>query len=330
MVANLDWSRVYPGGGNPNERYALLVGVNDYPGEDLDLGGGPMIDLEIMHSTLTQRFGFKPENVLVLRDLEGNRDQLIEAFRRHLGQAGPGGLAFFYYSGHGMQMPDNRGLDAAQDPETDGKDEALAVWGTQGDLYGYLLDDELGILTSELKAGRVMVMLDDCFAGTATRGVKPAAWKDLAGNAPAPAAFDAVRVQPHASAFRSRAIRAGEVRGQVETARSHLTKAANTPNSEYHQPANHVLLAASADSETSVNFPIKLDDGRVVAVGLFTAVFYATLNESPADITIADLMARVSAKTREVATQFRGQPQTPQVEGQRAGESLARYLGAQP
>ena len=92
-VANFDWARLYPGGGDPNAKYALLVGVSDYPGEASDLSGGPLLDVLLMKEVLVKRFGFKEENVLVLRDVEGNRDQVIEAFRRHLGQAGPNGTA---------------------------------------------------------------------------------------------------------------------------------------------------------------------------------------------------------------------------------------------
>ncbi len=324
IVANFDWARLYPGGGDPGERYALLIGVSDYPGEEHDLGGGPLNDVDLMHSILVDKYGFKDQNILILRDQEGNRDQIIEAFRRHLGQAGPNGVAVFFYSGHGMQLPDNRYLTGADDPEPDGKDEALAVWGTQGGKYGYILDDEMGILLGELKAGRVLVMLDDCFSGTATRGsVKERGWSKMGGKAEVPPGLIAARGNPTNSKFTPWK----DIADKVQTPLSYVkAMRAGVTSTEYANPSNHILLAASADNETSMNFPIKLDDGRHISVGLFTFVFYLTSKDAPADITFADLMAKVSATTRETAINSRGDPQTPEVEGQRKGESMASYL----
>jgi hypothetical protein len=73
-VTDVDYARLYPGGGDPNGKYALLVAADDYPGEDNDLGGGPTNDTQLMRQLLIAKYGFKPENIVMLKDVEANRD----------------------------------------------------------------------------------------------------------------------------------------------------------------------------------------------------------------------------------------------------------------
>ena len=157
-----DWAAAYPGGGDPRERYAVIVGVNQYPpslSADLD---GPEADAVMMRSVLVDTYGFRPENVLLLLNREASRERILAAARRHLGQAGPDGLAVFYYSGHGARLTADLGTP---DAEPDGKDEALLVWGPEEG--SIILDDELSELSDHLPAGRALFILDACHSGTA-------------------------------------------------------------------------------------------------------------------------------------------------------------------
>ncbi len=333
-VTNVDWARLYPGGGNPNGRYALLVAADDYPGEDADLAGGPSNDVLLMQTMLTQKYGFKPSDIVVLRDVESNRDQIIEAFRRHLGQAGPNGVAVFHYSGHGMQLPDNRGWTGADDPETDGKDEAIATWGTQGDLYGYLLDDEMAVLTNELKAGRVLVILDMCHAGTGTRGApipksQLASWSDLAGNLGVPEGFGLAHETGGPVTPQGRFLRYRDFEAQMENPAKLITTNVRSAGNEYAQPSNHILIAASAPTETSANYALKLANGNSARVGLLTFMVFKTLMEGPATITFNDIIAQIGAETNRISMEFKKSPQNPGVEGARAGETVASFLAQQ-
>ncbi len=330
-VTNLDWARLYPGGGDPNGRYALLVAADDYPGEESDLAGGPSNDALLMQSLLVQKYGFNPANIVILHDVEANRDQIIEAFRRHLGQAGPNGVAVFHYSGHGMQLPDNRGWTGADDPEPDGKDEAVATWGTQGDLYGYLLDDELAVLTNELKAGRALVILDMCHAGTGTRGGpipkdQLASWSQLAGGVRAPAGFGEVHNLGGAVTATPRFIRYRDFEAQVEHPAKLITANTRSAGNEYAQPANHVLLAASSPTETSANYSLTLENGNVARVGLLTFMVFKTLMEGPATLTFSDVITQIGPETNRIAMDFKKSSQNPAVEGSRAGETVASFL----
>lgn len=327
-VTAVDYAKLYPGGGDPNGRYALLVAADDYPGDELDLGGGPTNDVMLMRSLLIQRYGFRPQDIVILRDVEANRDQIIEAFRRHLGQAGPNGVAVFHYSGHGMQLPDNRGYTGADDPEPDGKDEAVATWGTQGDLYGYLLDDELGILTGELRAGRVLIALDMCHAGTGTRGAKAAKWDDVMGGAEP----EAVRHLRAAGPYAAPGVRFAQYRdiaAKLETPARDLTVGnARGVGNEYNQPANHILLAAAQPTETSANYMLTLEDGKTARVGLFTVLLFQMLMKSDSQLTFQQLMTQMAPEANRLSMDFKQSPQNPAVEGQRAGESIAAFLGS--
>ena len=173
VPAAKDWARIYPGGGDPAERYAVLVGIEAYPSGRGNLRG-PKDDVRVIREVLIDKYGFLPHNVVTLTDREGNREQIIQAVRRHLGQAGPDGVAVFYYSGHGMQLDADFAAAGEVDPETDGKDEAIAVWGA-GQGGSLLLDDELGELSERLAAGRALFIFDSCNSGTVLRGGSSAA-----------------------------------------------------------------------------------------------------------------------------------------------------------
>ena len=130
-AGTVDWAARYPGGGDPKGRYALVVGIDDYRGIGSSLRG-PVADARLMGRILVEQYGFRPENVIELVDRDATRDNIAQAFLRHLGQAGPDGVAVFYYSGHGMQTDSNYALTGALDPEPDDVDEALYVWGSDG------------------------------------------------------------------------------------------------------------------------------------------------------------------------------------------------------
>ncbi len=290
LSGNTDWATLYPGGGDPDASYALLVGISDYPGEVNDLTG-PREDARIIQSVLIEHYGFRAENVVLLTDDEGNRAHIANAFDRHLSQAGPGGLAVFYYSGHGTQMEGNHGQ---LDDEPDGKDEALAVWGSGGS--GILLDDELGYLVDRLSAGRVLILLDACFSGTGTRGPdgEPKG-RELA------ALVDFS--MPDAFMAPSTGI-ASDVLGDPET---------------------HVLLSASDDDEVAYTAGGWPRFGGIASV--FTYYLAVALTDAGPDLTLEQLGAQVRDQSVRYSLQTYGVAQTPQTEGVRKIETVRSFLG---
>jgi astacin (peptidase family M12A)/caspase domain-containing protein len=178
--------------GDPNDKYALLVGIGDYNGTAADLSSSP-VDVAAMATLLEDDLGFRPGNIRILRDAEATRDGILTAFREHLGLAGPDGIALFYYTGHGTQVGENLGLTAPLDPEPDGQDEALFVWG-EGGMSSIILDDELGYMSDQLLAERTLILIDACFSGTGTRAqgarAKALKWSDVASKTIVPGAFE--------------------------------------------------------------------------------------------------------------------------------------------
>lgn len=160
----VDWAGAYPGGGDPNGKYAVVVGIDDYPGTSHDLRG-PTDDASLIRDALVNRYGFQDRNIVFLRDGEATRLGIANAILRHLGQAGPNGTAVFFYSGHGTHTNENIGITGQYDPESgNDRDEALAVYD------GIILDEELNYLFQHIRADHTLIMVDACFSGTVNRG----------------------------------------------------------------------------------------------------------------------------------------------------------------
>jgi Caspase domain/Domain of unknown function (DUF4384) len=96
---------------------ALLVGINDYPGtsaQDLKKQGlwyqlkGAVTDVDLQRELLIHRFGFHPDDVLVLTDRQATRQNILDKFEQHLIQwvKSPDDVVVFHYSGHGSNVID--------------------------------------------------------------------------------------------------------------------------------------------------------------------------------------------------------------------------------
>ncbi|MHC4940336.1 MAG: caspase family protein [Planctomycetota bacterium] len=160
----------------PGKRWALLVGIADYPPAgavpnrtDGDL---PMIanDVPRMRELLIDSFGFRKENITVVENLDATAARLRRELQALAERAGPNDAAVFYYCGHGTQVPD---LDG---DEEDGWDEALATADLRPDILTtaehlklVLTDDEIARLLKNFKTRNVTVIFDSCHSGTAVR-----------------------------------------------------------------------------------------------------------------------------------------------------------------
>lgn len=300
-----DWAARYRGGGDPSERYALLVGIDDYEGTGASTLDGPVADANLIGRILVELYGFRRENVVTIADREATREHIAEAFLRHLGQAGPEGVAVFYYSGHGMRMPNNVALTGNLDPEpADNRDEALYIRGddTSGTV---LLDDELGFLADRLRTDRVLFIVDACFSGTGTRAIG--------------------RSQPKEAKF-------VDVSSKVVLPARYLTDGARkgSPASDglsdlLGEPRRHVLLAASTDNQESYTA-----DGWPKYTGInsvFTYYLAEALEAASPTATFAEVMRQVTPETDSyVQRRKRGVRQTPQAEGQQTGARIRDFL----
>jgi hypothetical protein len=160
---------------------ALIVTIGAYPAPSV-YGYGVINagnDAPLVQGALRAQ-GFADADILLLADEAATREGIEAAFRRHLiDGAQPGDVVVFHYSGHGHQITDDSG------DELDGYDEVLVPFGAPNhDAIelppGYagerhLRDDLLDALLTELRrklgpTGHLLVTIDACFSGSATRG----------------------------------------------------------------------------------------------------------------------------------------------------------------
>ena len=137
--------------------HALCVGINDYPGSNMDLAGC-VNDARDWQALLEQR-GYKVDS---LHDAEATRARIVEALRATIGEAGEGDAVVFTFAGHGSWLPD----DDREEP--DARDEMMCPHDVMNEQY--LLDDELYAIFSTKRPGaRLYVIADSCHSGSVVR-----------------------------------------------------------------------------------------------------------------------------------------------------------------
>jgi hypothetical protein len=302
----------FGGGGPENGRYALLVGIDDYPGSGNDLRG-PVRDAEIMRDVLLDRYGFDEDKIVMLTDSDATRDNIANGIVQHLGQAGPDGLAVFFYSGHGTQVGANIGLTGVLDPEPRGDgDEALYIYGYDRD-SSLLLDEEIGYLVESLPAGRALVAVDACFSGEITRGpgTSPQAKivdmddEDVAGTMSVPTEFigDDPKI---AAALEDLSIGFGDLASFDEV---------------FSNPRRHVMWGSS--TEDQVSWTSGLGGGASV----FTYYLGERLSAAPGSATLMEVHEQVAADVEAYINDNGNMTmQNAQMRGQNAGMTIEEFF----
>ncbi|MEV6524644.1 caspase family protein [Longispora sp. NPDC051575] len=142
--------------------YALLVGIDAYPAAPLR---GCVADVRAAAAFLAPA-----ADPRILLDAAATRAALVDGWRGHLAQAGPGDSAVFWFSGHGRTRPVRR---AYEHLEPSGESQSLVTVDSADGTVPDLLDQELGLLIGEVAArgAHVVAVLDCCHSGGATREV---------------------------------------------------------------------------------------------------------------------------------------------------------------
>lgn len=143
---------------------ALLVGCG-YPGTSAELKGC-INDVKCLEYMLTTRFGFRPEQIVKLRDdvyhpdFSSTRANIFRGIQWLLTDQRPGDSLFFSFSGHGSQKR------AIYGDEDDGLDETILP--TDYKYAGQITDNELNAaLVRPLAPGVTMHCITDaCHSGT--------------------------------------------------------------------------------------------------------------------------------------------------------------------
>jgi hypothetical protein len=141
-------------------KFALCVGINNYPGTGSDLSGC-VNDAKDWGAALRAR-GFL---VTTLLDQKATGAGMRAALNTLMAQGAAGDTLVFQYSGHGSFVDDIDG------DEPDGTDECLCPHDIA--TKGALIDDELFQIYSKAKPGvKVVVISDSCHSGSVSKFMK--------------------------------------------------------------------------------------------------------------------------------------------------------------
>ena len=154
------------------EDRALLIGVGRYAHFD-DRLNGVSLDLDMMNET-AQMMGFHKNAIKILEHEQATTANVYSIFDDWLVKAiKPEDRVLIYFSGHGSQVPDENG------DELDHFDEVLLLYDTtlivkdgRQTLNGVLHDDRFGKMLAQINSRNILVILDACHSGSATRSIR--------------------------------------------------------------------------------------------------------------------------------------------------------------
>jgi hypothetical protein len=144
------------------EKYALLIGINDYKSpriRDLNYSEADALYLKDM---LIKYARYKPQNVKIIQGDAATYARIKKEIYWLGKTANKDDTVFFYFSGHGTRVEDTDGNEA------DKMDEAFCPYETDIDNpASVILDDEIGHWFRRINAKQVIVVLDCCHSGGA-------------------------------------------------------------------------------------------------------------------------------------------------------------------
>ena len=253
----------------PGAKRALLIGINNYKAVPHLMGS--LNDVAAMRQILITRWGFPQENIRTLTDQQATRAAILAAMRDIVRESGPGDTVLVHYSGHGSQVQDLNG------DEEDGLDETLVPWDGRTPGVPDIVDDELDTIFARMRARSVLIVLDSCHSGTATRGVD----------------------------FRTRGI--------PQDTRIDLYKeeATSTRAIVPRVQAHFLVMSAVAADQEALDGPIDSEYH-----GIFTYALSRSLSTSPPGASPREVFDRVGQEMKRLQTQFgRTAMPEPQLEG---------------
>ena len=150
---------MFPAMMNAQTRRALLIGINNYVSDkqtDKTKGSewfnldGCINDLDAMKSLLTIHYSFSDNNIIVLKEKDASRKNILNNLDLLAKETKKGDAVFIYYSGHGSQVRNSLS------EEQDKLDEAIVpVDAAEG--APYIRDKELAPLFDRILDNGVML-----------------------------------------------------------------------------------------------------------------------------------------------------------------------------
>jgi hypothetical protein len=271
------------------KKYAVLAGINDYPGDDMDLNGA-VNDSQNMKQLLTTKFGFQTANITMLLNSQATRENILGQLRRYGTLVGLGDELVFHYSGHGTLFPDlySDVVDETTKTEVDMTledgshyrvpldyyDSAIVPWNFDSSASGkawkgLILDDELYEVFSAItgKGATVVFISDSCHSGSIGKaeanGIK-------------------TRFMKPERVFKAKSL--ADVKFKKPSRQITRTTPPNFNN-------RYIVLGAAQDNETA------LDGGNpAMPGGLFTSTLIQVINASSGPMTYDRLISLVRSR----------------------------------
>ena len=159
------------------DKRALIIAVGDY--DKQNTGWNPISsenDVPLIESALKIQ-GFNPTNITVIVNKQATKKGILDALEKLYNDSKTNDVVVIHYSGHGQQITDDN------HDEIDGFDEAMVPIDAhsryQKGVYEgekHIRDDEIGAVLARLRkkvgpGGSVMLIMDSCHSGTASRGL---------------------------------------------------------------------------------------------------------------------------------------------------------------
>ena len=159
------------------DKHALIIAIGDYPPGNGWMDISSLNDVPLIRGALMLH-GFEERNITQITDSQATKEGILKIFNTFSETVSEGDVVVIHYSGHGQQVEDSGKQD-----EADGLDESLVPYDAPADYKrqnyegeNHLTDDERNGLLTGLRIklgpeGNVLVILDACESGTATRGL---------------------------------------------------------------------------------------------------------------------------------------------------------------
>lgn len=147
---------------------AILIGSN-YQATPSARLQGCIRDILNVSYTLVDAYGYKPENITMLRDDVNTalptRANILTTLRNAMAASASYSELWIHYSGHGTQVKDNNGDESGTGITSgDGMDEAIVPSDFM--TAGFITDDEIYAILNTAKCP-TLVFFDSCHSGSA-------------------------------------------------------------------------------------------------------------------------------------------------------------------
>jgi len=139
-------------------KYAIIVGISDYPGTGSDLQYCDD-DAQDMYAALTTLYGYNSSNIHLLTDTGANFTAIRDAISDVKSQAVGADEVVFFFSGHGTN-------GVANDGDNEKTDEAIV--SHNGNSLIAIWDGQLKAWFSGFNTSRIIFIFDSCLAGGMT------------------------------------------------------------------------------------------------------------------------------------------------------------------